>query len=154
MAFTEGLDNNHSAIFLYNLEGKKATQVTSGFYEDSGPVSSTDGKYLFYLSDRGMSAAYSAMGDGTWIYPNSTKIVAMALSSKTSPLLSPKNDALKTEEDKEEEKEEGKEEKKKGKEKKGEDKEEPKSEEVEVLIELNEMESRLEVLPPKAGNIG
>lgn len=154
MAFTEGLDNNHSAIFLYNLEGKKATQVTSGFYEDSGPVFSTDGKYLFYLSDRGMSAAYSAMGDGTWIYPNSTKIVAMALSSKTSPLLSPKNDALKTEEDKEEEKEEGKEEKKKGKEKKGEDKEEPKSEEVEVLIELNEMESRLEVLPPKAGNIG
>ena len=163
MAFTEGLDNTHSAIFLYDLEGKKTTQVTSGFYQDAGPVFSTDGKHLFFLTDRSMDVAYSDMGDGTWIYPNSTQIAAMALNSEVPSLLGPLNDALKAEGEKEEKKEEGKvepklakakaEQKEKG-EKKGEDMEESKSEEIEVKIDLNEMESRLEILPPKAGNIG
>ena len=151
MAFTEGLDNTHSAIFLYNLEEKKATRVTSGFYQDAGPIFSTDGKHLFFLTDRSMDVAYSDMGDGTWIYPNSTQIAAIALNGEVSSLLEPKNDAL--EDEKEEKKEEGKEEKK-DKEKKGEEKEEPKADEVKVEIDLKEMESRLEILPPKAGNIG
>ena len=155
IAFTEGLDNSHTAIFLYNVEEKRASQVTSGFYEDAGPVFSIDGKYLFFLTDRGMNAAYSDMDDGTWIYPNSTKIAAMALARDSESLLMPKNDALNGEDKKEEKNEEGKEEKKKReKEKNGENKEEPKQEVVEVKIDLDEMESRLEILPPKAGNIG
>ena len=68
--------------FSCTIWKRKATQVTSGFYQDSGPVFSIDGKYLFYLSDRGMNAAYSDMNDGTWIYPNSTQIAAMALNKK------------------------------------------------------------------------
>lgn len=151
IAFTEGLDNSHSAIFLYTLEGKKATQVTSGFYQDAGPIFSTDGKHLFFLTDRSMDVAYSDMGDGTWIYPNSTQIAAIALNEEVNSLLEPKNDALK--EEKEEKNEEGKEGKKE-KEKKGDEKEEPKADEVKVEIDLRQMESRLEILPPKAGNIG
>ena len=153
MAFTEGLDNSHSAIFLYNLEQKKASQVTSGFFQDASPIFSMDGKYLFYLSDRGMNAAYSDMNDGTWIYPNATHIVAMALNEEVESLLGPKNDDFKAEEAKDEDQGEDKEEKKKGK-KDGDDKEEPKKEETEVKIDLEGMETRLEILPPKAGNIG
>jgi len=158
IAFTEGLDNSHSAIFLYDLEGKKTTQVSSGFFQDAAPVFSIDGKYLFYLSDRGMNAAYSDMNDGTWIYPNATNIVSLALNGEVESLLGPKNDALKAEEAKEEKKEEdkkeAKKEKKKGKENEGEDKEEAKPDVVAVKIDLDGMEARLEILPPKAGNIG
>ena len=154
MAFTEGLDNSHSAIFLYNLEQKKASQVTSGFFQDASPIFSIDGKYLFYLSDRGMNAAYSDMDDGTWIYPNATHVVAMALNEEVESLLGPKNDDFESEEAKDTDQEKGKEEKKKDKKQNGDDKEEPEKKAAEVKINLEGMESRLEVLPPKAGNIG
>ena len=110
IAFSEGLDNSHSAIFLYNLEEKKSSQITSGFYEDAGPIFRTDGKYLFFLTDRGMSVAYSDIDDGTWIYPNSTKIAAMALNRDVQSLFMPKNDALKGEDPKDEKSDEGKDE--------------------------------------------
>ncbi len=66
-----------------------------------------------------MNAAYSSMGDGTWIYPNSTQIASLGLSQKTPSLLAAKNDtvAIKTEK-KEEDKDEAKTEDKDGKEEK------------------------------------
>ena len=155
ITFTEGMDNSHSAIFLYNLESQQKLQVTGGFYDDAGPVFSTDGKYLFFLTDRSMQTVYSDMDDGTWVYPNATQVAAIALTAETPSLLSAKNDALEKE-DKKEEKEAGEEgdKKKKGKEKKGEDKEESGDKKAEVKIEPEGLESRVELLPPKAGNLG
>ena len=141
IAFTEGMDNSHSAIFLYNVEKQQKLQVTGGFYDDSGPVFSTDGKFLFFLTDRSMRPAYSDMDDGTWVYPNATQVAAMPLTAETPSLLSAKNDSLEKEdkEDKEGEKEaEGETKKKKA---------------PDVKIEPEGLESRVELLPPKAGNI-
>jgi tricorn protease len=101
ISYTEGLDNTHNGIFLYKLEDQKAYQVSSGFYDDSGPIFSEDGKYLYFLTNRNMEATYSDMGDGTWVYPNSTQIAAVALLKETPSLLKAKNDELKKEEDKE-----------------------------------------------------
>ena len=39
---------------------------------------SEDGKHLFFYSDQEFRPHYSDMGDGTWVYPNSTKIAAVA----------------------------------------------------------------------------
>ncbi len=58
------------------------------------------GKYLFYLTKRDMSAAYSSLDDGTWIYPNSTQIASVALSKETPSLLSAKNDEVELKNDK------------------------------------------------------
>ncbi len=155
MAFTEGMDNSHNAIFLYNVENKQKLQVTGGFYDDSGPVFSTDGKYLFFLTDRSMQPVYSDMDDGTWVYPNATQLAAMALTAETPSLLSAKNDALKEEENGEDKKDEGDaDKKKKGKEKEGDDKEESGEKKPEVKIDPEGLESRVELLPPKAGNLG
>jgi len=154
ITFNEGMDNSHSAIFLYNMENQQKLQVTGGFYDDAGPVFSTDGKYLFFLTDRSMQPAYSDMGDGTWIYPNATQVAAMALTSEVPSLLAAKNDALKKEDEKEDNEAEVEgDKKKKGKEKDGEDKEESGEKEVEVKIEVEGLESRVELLPPKAGNL-
>jgi len=95
IAYNKGLDNANNAIFLYNLEKQKSRQATSGFYEDSNPVFSTDGKYLFYLTNRSLTATYSDMGDGTWIYPNSTQIASLSLTKNAPSLLHPKREGRK-----------------------------------------------------------
>jgi tricorn protease len=149
IAFAQGLDNAHNAIFLHNVEKNESHQATSGFYEDFAPVFSTDGKYLFYLTNRNLSAAYSDMGDGTWVYPNSTQIVALSLAGDVPSLLRPKNDEIKPAED-----ESKKDDKDKDKDK---GKDEDKSGDdagVVVEVDLQDMESRLDILPVDAGNFG
>jgi len=132
MAFTQGMENANNAIYLYSLAEGKSYQVTSGFYEDYYPVFSMDGKYLFYLTDRNFSATYSDLGDGTWVYPNSTRVASLSLSPENPSLLKPENDVV-------------------GVQKK------PKADSSkvpDVKIDFINMESRLVILPPKAGNIG
>jgi tricorn protease len=146
IAFTQGMDNANNAVFLYDVENQKSYQATSGFYEDFYPVFSTDGKYLFYLTNRSLSAAYSDMGDSTWVYPNATQIVSLSLTKDAPSLLQPKNDELKTEEKKPEKKDE--------KTTKEEKKSEKDTSEVVVKVDFDNLEARLVILPPKAGNIG
>lgn len=156
ITFTEQLDNANSAIFIYNVADKKKNQVTSGFYDDSFPVFSADGKYLFYLTNRNMDAAYSDLGDGTWIYPNSTQIASLGLALKTPSVLAAKNDTVAVKVEKKEESkvdEKGKAEAKSDDKKKDNDKTEMKDDKVKVSIDFANMESRLVILPPKAGNI-
>ena len=136
IAFTEEMDNAHDAIFLYNVETSEKFQVTSSFYDDTYPVFSTDGKYLYFLTDRNMQPVYSDMGDATWVYPNATQIAAMALSAETASLLEARNDSLKEEKDGTGEENAGKAgQKKKGKDKEAEDGEgSGDKEEVSVMI--------------------
>lgn len=156
ITFTEELNNANNAIFVYNLNEKKQHQVTKGFYGDSYPVFSTDGKYLFYLTNRNMNAEYSDMGDGTWIYPNSTQIASLSLSKKTPSILAAKNDTVEIKKEKKtQDKEQVKgveKEKKDEKEKEG-DKTKKKDDGVKVEIDFDNLEARLVLLPPKAGNI-
>ena len=148
IAYTQVVENSNNAIFVYDTEAGSSKRVTSGFYEDFGPAFSTDGKYLFYLTNRDFSAEYSDMGDGTWIYPNATQIAALALKKDSPSLLAPKNDAIAGE--KETDEADGK---KKEKEKEGKDEEEEKEDGVTVDIDFDDIEARLIILPPKAGNI-
>ncbi|MBN2092054.1 PD40 domain-containing protein [candidate division KSB1 bacterium] len=150
ITFTQGLDNAINAVFIYDVENQKLHQATSGFYEDIRPIFSEDGKYLFYLTNRNLSAAYSDMDDGTWIYPNATQIAAISLTKDVPSLLNPKNDELKKEEEKKDEK---KEEKKNEKAAKDDKKSKKDSTGVVVKIDFDNLESRLTLLPPKAGNI-
>jgi len=130
IAFTQGLENANSAVFLYDLEENQSYQATSGFFDDNYPVFSKDGEYLFYLTDRDFSAAYSDMGDGTWIYPNATRIASVSLTKEAPSLLHPKNDELPSEEATKD------------------------TSSVSVEVDVDGLESRLVLLPPDAGNIG
>ncbi len=158
LAFSLGLDNSNNALFLYSMEGSSLHQATSGFYDDSRPLFSVDGKYLYYLTNRNMSATYSDMGDGTWVYPNSTQLAVISLTADTPSLLNPKNDEVKKTDDSEEKKEPKedteKEDKKDSKKDAKEDSEEKSEDEkIEVKIDLKGLESRIDILPPKAGNM-
>lgn len=149
ITYTTGQENSNDAIFIYSLDSKKTQKVTSGFYSDSGPIFSADGKYLFFLTDRNLQPQYSDLGDGTWIYPNSTHLAAISLTKDADYLLKPKNDAIAPEKKEENKKADaGKKSKEKDKDKKEEKKE------VTVKIDWDNMESRVVILPPKPGNIG
>jgi len=140
LAYTRGLENAQYVVMLYNTDNNTARQATNGFYSDGNPVFSTDGKYLFYTTNREFDASYSSL-DATWIYPNTTQLAAVSLKAEIPSLLYPKNDAHDSEEEKsdKDDPEEGK-------------KEEEKQEES-TEIEFDGFESRITILPPEAGNI-
>jgi tricorn protease len=132
IAFTQGGENSHSVVVLFDVEAEARHQITSGFYDDSQPVFSTDGRHLFYLTNRNLSAAYSALGDGTWVYPNATQIASVSLTADAPSLLEPKNDAVSAPD---------------------EAPTRPDSAGVVVNVDADGIESRLVVLPPDPGNI-
>ncbi len=160
ITYSKGLDNANSAVFFYHLPDKNIHQVTSSFFDNMRPLFSDDGKYLFLLTNRRLSAAYSDLGDGTWIYPNATQVGVINLKKDYASILAPKNDTItivEKEKDSEKEEESDSESQKKKDEKSNDDKEknekEEKKKESDFEIDLEDLESRLRVLPIEAGNI-
>jgi len=145
IAYVKGDDNSNDAIFMYNVTEGKAYRVTSSFYDNNNPVFSTNGKYLFCLSNRELNASYSSLGDGTWIYPNAARLAFIPLTKDAPDLLNAKNDEVVGDK---------KEEPKKETDDKSKKTEPEKKQEVTVKIDWDDIESRLTLLPPKAGNLG
>ena len=154
ISYVKGQDNSHDAIFIYDVSNNKSHQVTSGYFSDSYPVFSHDGKHLFYFTDRQFSAAYSGLGDGTWIYPNNKQLAVLGLTKDAPYLLKPKNDEIEEEKKEEEDKEVDNGKKSKKKKEPDQPEEEKEKPEVTVKIDWDDLESRLTILPPKAGNYG
>ena len=130
ISYEKAGDNANSAVYVHNLESRASTQLTKGYYNDSSPVFSKDGNYIFYLTDRNFRPHYSDMQDGTWVYPNATQIAALSLTKDAPYLMAPKNDLIE------------------------EPKEEKDTSELVVEIDFEDAESRLIILPPDAGNMG
>ncbi|HUG44262.1 MAG TPA: PDZ domain-containing protein [Acidobacteriota bacterium] len=154
IAYSRGLETLNSAVFLFSLESGETNQVTSGFYSDSGPVFDPDGKLLYYRSNRSLSPIYSDL-DATWIYPNTTRIVAVTLQEATPSPLGPRNDDEKPQSG---ESDGAQKEQATGEEKPGEPSESAEGEKGGVgkplQIDLEDFESRGVVLPMEAGNYG
>ncbi|MEM9673603.1 MAG: PDZ domain-containing protein [Bacteroidota bacterium] len=147
LTYSVGLDNTNSAIYVYQLDEGKTRQLTNGYYSDYNPVFSQDGKYLFYFTNRSFSPAYSGLGDGTWIYPNTTQLAAISLTKDAPYLLYPKNDELADEPKTSNEEEDDKKKRNKDEEK------EDEASSVTVKIDWDDIESRLTILPSKAGSL-
>lgn len=146
LAFTETMENANNAIFVFDLSSGKKHQVTGGFYEDFGPLFSQCGQYLFYFTNRSMAPVYSDL-DNTWVYPNTSQIACLSLTTRAPSLLLPKNDGFSPiPEEKKTEPGDNK--------KKEAPKAEGKSKIPPVQIEFDGLESRMVLLPVKAGNFG
>jgi tricorn protease len=159
LAYSRGLDTGNNAVFLFDTASRTSHQVTSGYFSDFGPVFDPDGEYLYYLSNRTLEPIYSDV-DATWVYPNTTNIVAVPLRGDVQSPLAPRNDEeeVTVEEADEDAEHQDEDKQKKGKKNKGEKseeeeengKDEKKPEPVE--IDLQGFENRVVVLPPEAGN--
>lgn len=143
LAYDNDVGSRTRALFVYDTDNKKRHQLTSGFYRDTQPTFDPDGKYLYYRSNRSMTPLYSDF-DNSFIYANSTRLMAAPLRHDVPSPLAPRNDE---EEVKDEDEDEGKDDE-------DEDKADEEEEEVTVEIDLDGFERRAIVLPPEAGNYG
>ena len=168
LAYAKMQDNSNETVWLFDSKSSEKHQVTSGFYSDRLAAFDPDGKYLYLLTDREMNPIFGALDDGMWVYANATRITAVALRSDVPSALAPRNDTEAEDDDKKKENDKKDDAKKdpadkaapeddkkkdadsikddaeKGKEKK--------KEPAPVMVDFDNFERRLEVLPPEAGN--
>ena len=143
------LENYHSSVFLFDYQNKKLHQVTSGFYDSVNPVFDPEGKYLYLLTNQFFQPNYSDI-DNTFIYANTTVFAAISLKKTTPSLLYPKNDEVGIKKDSEKQKADSLK-----KELKDAGIIDAKKDAVSpVEIDLEGIETRLVILPQKAGNYG
>ena len=64
LAFSKRLANNLHALFIYGIRRGDLHQVSRGDFDDTNPVFSRSGKYLFFVSARLVNPAMSAFGFG------------------------------------------------------------------------------------------
>ena len=144
LSYSRGLGNRSGAIFLYDAREEELHQVTSGYYSDAQPTFDPDGKYLYFLTNRSLEPVYSDF-DNTWVYPNTTNIAAVALTSDVPSPLAPRNDEEKAGAAEEESE-------KKADDAKSDEKKEEAASAKPVEVEIEGFERRLVVLPPQNGN--
>ncbi|MBI3195831.1 MAG: PD40 domain-containing protein [Ignavibacteriae bacterium] len=133
-------------VYLYSLENGKANEVTDGWYDASQPVFSSDGKYLFFVSDRDFNPLYSAT-EWNHAYQDMSRIYFVTLANDIDSPFKPKSDEVSI-------KEEKKEEKKDAKDKKDKKDEEKKDEKVVVKVDVDGLKDRIVSLPIQAANYG
>jgi tricorn protease len=155
LAWHRQLETGTTAIFVFDTETGERHQLTSGFYSDTRPAWDPDGDYLYYLSNRSLEPVYSDL-DATWIYPNTTRVVAASLRGDVPSPLAPRNDEEPAGEEDDGEKDDADNDDGDGKGEGGKDDDEESDDEKEegpepVEIDLEEIESRAVVLPPEPG---
>jgi tricorn protease len=125
-------------VYIYSLEDDQTHCVSNGIFNDFGPVFSSDGKHLFFVSNRRFDPTYC---DFEWemVYKNVAAICCLTLEKDGDPLLEFRSDEAEIEKENGDEKEE----------KKG-DKE--KEENGEVKIDFEGISDRIEMLPLDRGN--
>jgi tricorn protease len=91
IVYTKEAYNGQGSIWVYSLAQGKTYQLTDGRYNDFSPVFSTDGKYLFFLSNRSFNLDFSSY-EFAYVYNKATRIYAVALTKSAPGLFPEKND--------------------------------------------------------------
>jgi len=138
-------ENGLGAVWVYNLETSENKQLTDDRFNDGSPVFSTDGKYIWFLSDRDFNLDFSSF-EFNYVYNKSTRIYAVALKADAPKLFKDKND-LEPVKEAEKPKVEPKKAKKEKK-----DEKPTVTEAVKVQIDFDGINSRITAFPMAAGN--
>jgi tricorn protease len=80
-------------IYLYSLETNKAYEVTDGWYNSADPSFSSDGKYLFFVSDRDFNPVYSST-EWNHAYLSMSRVYFVTLAKDTKSPFEPKSDEV------------------------------------------------------------
>lgn len=71
--------NGNGALWIYAVETGQARQVTSGMFNDDNPVFDHKGDYLYFASNRAYQAPRYGDDGQTWVYNNTTVLLAVPL---------------------------------------------------------------------------
>jgi len=146
IAYAKPEEKQMTTLHLYSVDKRESYLVTEGWFSSYGPAFSSDGKFLFFVSDRSFNPTYSQT-EWNHAYLDMAKIYFVTLAKETKSPLEPKSDEVSIKKD---EKESGENDsKEKGKDKK-EEKEEEK--EVTVKVDVDGLRERIAVLPVTAAS--
>lgn len=129
IAFSDKDITRISKVWLYNIKTGIKYQVTSDWYESFSPAFSSDGKYLFYVSNRDFNPIYSSV-EWNVAYKDMSKIYFVTLNKDIPSPFALKDDKV-------------------GEHQKTVDKEKNNKQ---ITINPENIIDRTEVLPIKAGN--
>jgi tricorn protease len=99
IAYNKRLDNNLSAIFIWDVTNQKRVQVTDARSEANFPAFSRDGKYLFFTASVNFGLNTSWLDMSNYEHEVRSSIYAVVLSSKNPSLLNPQSDEETVKED-------------------------------------------------------
>jgi tricorn protease len=154
LAFTKPEVRRFANIYLYGLAQKNQVQVTDGWFDVGSPEFSSDGKYLFFVSERSFNPSY---GQTEWnhTYSDMERIYLVTLAAATKSPLAPKSDEVKPRDDKAAVSgTETKTASDKDKDKDGDVGKAAKPSKVVVTVDVEGLTQRITVLPPPASNYG
>ncbi len=154
LAFTQPEVRRFANIYLYGLAQKNQVQVTDGWFDVGSPEFSSDGKYLFFVSERSFNPSY---GQTEWnhTYSDMERIYLVTLAAATKSPLAPKSDEVKPRDDKAAVSgTEAKAASDKDKDKDGDVGKAAKPSKVVVSVDAEGLTQRIIVLPPSASNYG
>ncbi len=152
LTFVQTADNTFSQIMLYNVGNGKTLALTRDRVDSYNPAWSTDGKWIYFLSDR----VFQSLVGGPWgarqpepFFDKTTKIYALSLRKDgRSPFLPTDELASAAQEEKDKEKEKEKDKKKDT----AEDTKKDKA--VDVVIDTDGIQDRVTEVPIPAGRYG
>jgi len=132
-------EESMSKVYLYSLENGTSTAVTDGWFSSYGPTFSSNGKYLFFVSNRSFNPR-NGQTEFNYSYFDMAKIFLVTLAKDAKSPFEPKSDEVKINQEKPV-KDSDKGEKKKEEEKK-----------VVVHVDLDGLQQRIAALPISASN--
>jgi len=80
-------------IYLYSLKDKKSYELTDGWYSASNPVFSSDGRFVFFTSDRDFNPIYSRT-EWNHAYQDMSRIYLLTLAKSTDSPFKPRSDEV------------------------------------------------------------
>jgi tricorn protease len=139
IAYTKRLDTHIRAVFLYDVAAGKTHQVTDGLSDATCACFSRDGKHLFFAASTNYGLNTGWLDMSSYERPVSSSLYVAVLNKEDPSTLAPESDEEPAK------KEEGAEE-----EKADETKEAEKPKPVEVKIDLEGLDQRIQALPVPA----
>ncbi|MEK7282619.1 MAG: S41 family peptidase, partial [Acidobacteriota bacterium] len=94
LAYSKQDPDQMRQIHLYALETGKATRVSSDMNDSRAPVFDPEGRYLYFFSDRDLSAGVGAF-DLSYVYNNPTRVYALTLRKDLPSPFAPESDEVK-----------------------------------------------------------
>ena len=126
-------------VYVYSLETDKTYEVTDDWHDSYSPSFGSEGKYLFFISDRDFNPVYSQT-EWNHAYQDMARLYLVTLSKEVKSPFEPKSDEVEVKKEEENEKESKKEDKEKKKDKK----------EVTVKVDVDGLTDRILGIPVKA----
>jgi tricorn protease len=104
-AKSEGKKSPKSSVWVYNTEDGSKNKITNGFFDCENPTFGRSGDYIFCTSDRVFSSPQYSDVSQSFIYKNTSVILAIPLRADVERPLLPESDEVEWEKEKDEDEE-------------------------------------------------